>query len=408
MSSALPTLRGWMATTWLTPRRQRRVVPRLRRHVPLVVLAVLLASTGAVGAMALVLHGASLDPPPAAAPSTQASSTAPPLNVAPAVAVEVAVGVRRHRVGSPDDYPGLLASAPLPAIAAYQRAAMIIDSAADCGLRWIVLAAIGRVESNHGRAGAFGAPLDGRGGSGVVPDTDRGTVDNDQRWDAPIGPMRLLPTTWTAVAVDADNDGIRNPQDLDDAALAAAVLLCSHGNLARPGALRAALASYHPAPGFVRTVLVLAARYAEQATPLPPPPAVVPPLPALPVLDPLCECTARHAARQLPSGATTADALTPPPIPAWSPVSTPTPSDDPSPTDPTSPTDEPSLTDGSAPTDEPTPSDEATPTGDPTPTPVGTPTDEPSMSTTPSPTQTSSAPSSQPSVSSSTAIDPAN
>ena len=41
---------------------------------------------------------------------------------------------------------------PAPAIAAYQRAAQIIDSAdKSCNIPWELIAAIGRVESDHGR-----------------------------------------------------------------------------------------------------------------------------------------------------------------------------------------------------------------------------------------------------------------
>ena len=39
--------------------------------------------------------------------------------------------------------------------------------------------------------------------------------------------MQFIPSTWSIVGVDADNDGQRNPQDVDDAALASAVYLCS-------------------------------------------------------------------------------------------------------------------------------------------------------------------------------------
>ena len=39
--------------------------------------------------------------------------------------------------------------------------------------------------------------------------------------------MQFIPSTWPVVRVDADGDGKRNPQDIDDAALATAVYLCS-------------------------------------------------------------------------------------------------------------------------------------------------------------------------------------
>ena len=39
--------------------------------------------------------------------------------------------------------------------------------------------------------------------------------------------MQFIPSTWSVVGVDGDGDGKRDPQDIDDAALATAVYLCS-------------------------------------------------------------------------------------------------------------------------------------------------------------------------------------
>ena len=49
--------------------------------------------------------------------------------------------------------------------------------------------------------------------------------------------MQFIPSTWSVVGVDADGDAQRNPQDIDDAALATAVYLCSgDDDLATDGA----------------------------------------------------------------------------------------------------------------------------------------------------------------------------
>ena len=130
---------------------------------------------------------------------------------------------------------------PAAALAAYQRAETVINAADEtCNLTWQLVAAIGRVESNHGRFGGsvlndegiatpgiFGLPLNGTKGTAAISDTDGGQLDNDSRWDRAVGPMQFIPSTWSVVGVDADGDAQRNPQDIDDAALATAVYLCS-------------------------------------------------------------------------------------------------------------------------------------------------------------------------------------
>ncbi len=130
---------------------------------------------------------------------------------------------------------------PAAALAAYQRAETVINAAdKSCHLPWQLVAAIGRVESDHGRAngntlddeglatpGIYGIALNGKNNTQAISDTDAGQYDADARWDRAVGPMQFIPSTWSVVGVDGDNDGKRNPQDIDDAALASAVYLCS-------------------------------------------------------------------------------------------------------------------------------------------------------------------------------------
>jgi membrane-bound lytic murein transglycosylase B len=130
---------------------------------------------------------------------------------------------------------------PAAALAAYQRAETVINSADPrCSLPWQLVAAIGRVESDHGRYGGntltdegvstpgiYGIALDGTRGTRAIRDTDAGQYDADAKWDRAVGPMQFIPSTWSVVGVDGDNDGKRNPQDIDDAALSSAVYLCS-------------------------------------------------------------------------------------------------------------------------------------------------------------------------------------
>jgi len=167
---------------------------------------------------------------------------------------------------------------PAAALAAYQRAETVINSAdAGCHLPWQLVAAIGRVESDHGRTGGntldeqgvarpgiFGPALDGKHGTTRIPDSDAGQFDNDSTWDRAVGPMQFIPSTWSVVGVDADGDGRRDPQDIDDAALASAVYLCSgDDDLATTAGQRAAVYRYNHSESYVDLVLSIMNAYLE-------------------------------------------------------------------------------------------------------------------------------------------------
>lgn len=149
---------------------------------------------------------------------------------------------------------------PTPALTAYRRAADLLDDAdPGCHLTWTVLAAIGRVESNHGQINKsqlsvkglatpaiFGPRLTGEDGTTKVADTDDGIIDHDEVVDRGVGPMQFVPATWKVVAVDADGDDRRNPQDMTDAATGVGIHLCSGaGDLADPQGLRTALLRFN-------------------------------------------------------------------------------------------------------------------------------------------------------------------
>jgi len=167
---------------------------------------------------------------------------------------------------------------PAAALAAYQRAETVINSAdPGCHLSWQLVAAIGRVESDHGRTngntldtqgvakpGIFGLPLNGADGTSRISDTDAGQYDADGTWDRAVGPMQFIPSTWSVVGVDADGDGQRNPQDVDDSALATAVYLCSGGDdLGTTPGQRAAVYRYNHSESYVDLVLSIMAAYLD-------------------------------------------------------------------------------------------------------------------------------------------------
>jgi membrane-bound lytic murein transglycosylase B len=167
---------------------------------------------------------------------------------------------------------------PSAALSAYQRAAQIIDAAdTTCNVPWELIAAIGRVESNHGQyagntlnsdgvsvPGIFGPELNGKDGTQAIADTDGGQLDQDTLFDRAVGPMQFIPSTWSSVKVDADGDGQRNPQDVDDASLASGVYLCSGtDDLSTRAGQEASVFRYNHSRAYVDLVLRIMEAYSQ-------------------------------------------------------------------------------------------------------------------------------------------------
>jgi hypothetical protein len=173
---------------------------------------------------------------------------------------------------------------PARALQAYRHAERLL-AAADptCRLDWPLVAAIGYVESRHGsfggnvldeagvaRPGIIGIALDGSRGTARIGDSDGGALDRDSVFDRAVGPMQFIPSTWRMVGADAEPDGRRDPQDIDDAAAAAGIYLCSGtGDLSRSGDRYAAVYRYNHSDAYVRQVLAIADSYARGVTELP-------------------------------------------------------------------------------------------------------------------------------------------
>ena len=182
---------------------------------------------------------------------------------------------------------------------AYVRAADVLAAEAPgCRIRWQVLAAVGRTESTHGTEGGarvlgsgqvtrpiIGIPLDGTRGTMAIPDTDAGTLDRDQVWERAIGPMQFIPASWRSYGRDGNLDGVADPQNVYDAALAAAGYLCRVQPLEGDDALRRAFLLYNNSRVYAEVVLERTKAY-DAALALPPgDPIVLPPGPP-PVLPP--------------------------------------------------------------------------------------------------------------------------
>jgi hypothetical protein len=224
--------------------------------------------------------------------------------------------------------PGTVATIPVtfsgevPAtmLDAYRRASDAVNLAQPgCHLPMELLAAIGKVESNHARGGQIdpngttshpilGPALDGNGFA-AIPDTDGGLLDGDTVWDRAVGPMQFLPSTWRRWQADGNGDHRADPDNVYDASLAAGRYLCAGGrDLATPQGLDAAILSYNHSASYLNLVLSWLANYTRGTVGVPddtggPVPAVLP-LPAQPAPP---------------------EAETPPPAPPAPPTGTPPP-----------------------------------------------------------------------------------
>ncbi len=160
------------------------------------------------------------------------------------------------------------------AVEAYVNAELTMsEQKPNCRISWRTIAAIGAVEGAHGSYGGrtlqrdavpdrpiIGLALNGTNTDNFgevvanIADTDRGRWDGDAVHDRAVGPMQFIPETWTRWAGDGDADGVHNPQDLDDAALAAAGYLCNYGSHRSWETWKAAVFGYNHSPAYVASV----------------------------------------------------------------------------------------------------------------------------------------------------------
>jgi membrane-bound lytic murein transglycosylase B len=168
------------------------------------------------------------------------------------------------------------------ALEAYGYAAAVMaQSRPECGIGWTTLAGIASVESRHGTyrgssvapAGDVspqirGIPLDGGPGVAEIPDTDGGAMDGDPVHDRAMGPLQFIPETWKRWGVDANGDGVANPDNIDDAALTAARYLCARGgDLTSEEGWRRSLMAYNLSGEYLADVRDRAAAYSVGTRP---------------------------------------------------------------------------------------------------------------------------------------------
>ncbi|WP_281180869.1 lytic transglycosylase domain-containing protein [Nocardia lijiangensis] len=175
--------------------------------------------------------------------------------------------IRLPRVGGALGIPEIV-------LAAYRNAELAMESSMPgCGLPWNLLAGIGRIESGHAGSGRtdaagttvtpiFGPALDGTlPGNEVIRATDGGYV-------RAIGPMQFLPGTWSLYGADGNGDGVADPHNVFDSALAAGKYLCSGGlNLREPAQELRAVLRYNNSMSYAANVLSWSSAYRTGGSP---------------------------------------------------------------------------------------------------------------------------------------------
>ncbi|MEV4601038.1 lytic murein transglycosylase [Amycolatopsis sp. NPDC049253] len=356
-------------------------------------------------------------PVPLPAPAPAASDTSlpplavpwlPPNIVLPPVAVDgslpqpptpLPLTVPGYHVSAGSATPSGPLGIPGSMLKAYRNAADIMSrEQPGCHLDWQLIAAIGRIESNHARGGyvdaqgntlepILGPVLDGSGPFAAIRDTDGGEFDGNAVWDRAVGATQFIPSTWAGYASDGNGDGVSDPNNIYDETLATARYLCSGGlDLSSDAMQRVAVRRYNNSQSYVDTVMAYAAAYRGGVSQLPDSQV---PIGAPPGPDAIAAAAGSPLGNPAPPPA---PVVTPPGSPTQLPPST-TPSSTPS-TTPTDSSTTPSDSGGTTPpSDSSTPatSDSSTPpTSDSSTPPPADSSAPPSDSTTPTTTTSSS------------------
>ncbi|MEV8474470.1 lytic murein transglycosylase [Streptomyces sp. NPDC051173] len=206
---------------------------------------------------------------------------------------------------------------PATALDAYRKAGQALaGSQPGCHLPWELVAGIGRIESVH--ASGYGLRTDGsterpiRGPRldgkqfALIRDTDGGRWDGDTEYDRAVGPTQFIPSTWVLWGADGNGDGVKDPNNIYDAALGTARYLCSGGrDLANAADLDKAILSYNNSREYVNAVLDWMHTYqADKTTAIPDDTAATPYRP-----DPSAAATGAHSG-SAPARATLTSAAT--------------------------------------------------------------------------------------------------
>lgn len=189
----------------------------------------------------------------------------------------VPVAATNGATGTPDPAAAGSLGIPAPVLDAYKKAADIKNKQMpSCHIDWSLIAAVGKVESDHAAGGKVDA--DGRTRGNIEgPSTPYGTAK---------GPMQFLDSSWAIFGADGNGDGVKDPHNIYDASLAAANHLCGSGggNLQNPENLRKGIYGYNRADWYVKKIIDWMNQYSGRAIAVPPATGDIPTRPNLPAV----------------------------------------------------------------------------------------------------------------------------
>ena len=258
-----------------TRRKRRRSARRLAAIIAIPLILVILAAFGIIFRAFVTNHRAfQVDAPPLALT---------PMATAAAPAASGSSGTTGGPVVDPNwiQQTSAMTGISPRALEGYGKAQLQIAALKpSCRLGWNTLAGIGWIESGHGTTRGsvllpdgrtskpiLGPALDGTKGTRAIKATVADhAATGDPKWDHAAGPMQFIGGTWARWGIDGNHDGIVDRNNIDDAALAAAMYLCAGSrDLSTGEGWSDAVHSYNHSNKYVLAVNKRANKYALDA-----------------------------------------------------------------------------------------------------------------------------------------------
>jgi hypothetical protein len=260
-----------------TRRDRRRSGRRLAAIIAVPLVLVILAAFGIIFRAVLTHHEAlQVDAPPLAL-TPMATAAAPASGSSGNVQVSGGPVVDPNWILETSAKTGISPRA----LEGYGKAQLQIAAMKpSCRLGWNTLAGIGWIETGHGTTRGSVLLADGRTSELILGPALDGTKNTraikataadhaatgDPKWDHAAGPMQFIGGTWARWGIDGNRDGIVDRNNIDDAALAAAMYLCAGGrDLSTGEGWSKAIHSYNHSNRYVLAVNKRANKYAIDA-----------------------------------------------------------------------------------------------------------------------------------------------